>query len=181
MTRVWSAYQLAVFEDARSGEGHTVVEAVPGSGKTTTGTEMLRHIPSGLSVWMGAFNKEIADALIGRVPPGTRTSTFHSFAFGATTRALGRLKVDRDRMYHVLDDYFESRGIEVSGEWAGALCKAVSLAKSTLRVDRVGRGPSARHVRDRRAVQDQRGEHQATRSGSTSVSRPRSSSSSPRS
>ena len=132
MTRVWSAYQQAVFDDARSGEGHTVVEAVPGSGKTTTGTEMLRHIPSGLSVWMGAFNKEIADALLGRVPPGTRTSTFHSFAFGATTRALGRVKVDRDRMYHVLDTYFESRGLEVSGEWAGALCKAVSLAKGTL-------------------------------------------------
>jgi DNA helicase-2/ATP-dependent DNA helicase PcrA len=132
MSRVWSEYQLAVFEDARHGAGHTVVEAVPGSGKTTTGTEMLKYIPSGLSVWMGAFNKEIADALLGRVPPGTRTSTFHSFAFGAASRSLGRLKVDRDRMYHVLDDYFESRGIECSGEWAGALCKTVSLCKSTL-------------------------------------------------
>jgi len=56
----WSKYQSAVFENVANGAGHTVVNAVAGSGKTTTIEEAVKHVPAGKRTLFVAFNKGIA-------------------------------------------------------------------------------------------------------------------------
>jgi len=97
--RNWSPYQLAVFENVASGKGHTVVNAVAGSGKTTTIVEALGHIPAGHKTLFVAFNKAIADELGKRVTArGVEVSTLHSYGLKCITAALGRLRIDGHRV-----------------------------------------------------------------------------------
>src|SRR5271156_2833447 len=96
--RNWSPYQLAVFENVASGKGPTGVNAVAGSGKTTTIVEALGHIPAGHKTLFVAFNKAIADELGKRVTArGVEVSTLHSYGLKCITAALGRLRIDGHR------------------------------------------------------------------------------------
>lgn len=123
----WSSYQKAVFDDVANGEGHTVINAVAGSGKTTTIVEAMKHVPSGERTLFVAFNKAIAENLKRQAPPGVEVSTLHSYGLKTITRCLGRHKIDDkrvDRLARVLyGDFWELRR---------ALGKTVSLAKGTL-------------------------------------------------
>jgi DNA helicase II / ATP-dependent DNA helicase PcrA len=129
--RTWSTYQLAVFANVANGSGHTVVNAVAGSGKTTTIEEATNHIPRGLSTLFVAFNKSIATEL-GRRLQGrpVEVSTLHSYGLKCITAALGRLRIDG----HRVDDFCvalhgrDSKTFDLRRD----LAKAVSLAKGSL-------------------------------------------------
>lgn len=88
-----SSYQAAIFDRIENGRGHLVVEAVAGSGKTSTILAAAKLIAGdGLFV---AFNKSIAD-LLGQRLRGTTmdASTVHSHGFKAIRAAFGRVRVD---------------------------------------------------------------------------------------
>lgn len=55
-----------------------IIDAKPGSGKTTTGVAATRLIPAELSTIFVAFNKKIADELAMRLPIGIPAKTFHA-------------------------------------------------------------------------------------------------------
>jgi DNA helicase-2/ATP-dependent DNA helicase PcrA len=128
--REWSAYQQAIFRDVAEGVGHTVVVARAGSGKTSTIMKALTFVPPGLSAFMAAFNKSIADELRGRAPRSVYVSTLHSFGLKACVSAFGRLQVDSRRVDVFCD--------EIRGTAFGtvpikrSLAKCVSLAKGCL-------------------------------------------------
>lgn len=77
-TFVPSEFQRAIYEDVRSGTGHTIIEACAGSGKTTTLLAALAHVPKGCTVAFFAFARAIASTLSERAPKGVRVSTLHS-------------------------------------------------------------------------------------------------------
>src|SRR5262249_29639355 len=63
----WSQYQQAIFNAVRDSRESLLVEAVAGSGKTTTIVEAINYVPEGESVCFLAFNKSIATELGWRV------------------------------------------------------------------------------------------------------------------
>ena len=97
MERVWSKLQQDIFADVREGDGHTVVEARAGTGKTSTIVEALNHIPSGQRAMLVAFNRSIARELGERCPSNTRCQTLHSHGFGAVRKAFKGVTVDEDK------------------------------------------------------------------------------------
>jgi DNA helicase II / ATP-dependent DNA helicase PcrA len=127
--RTWSPYQLAVFANVASGTGHTVLNAVAGSGKTTTIEEATNYLPPGLRTLFVAFNKSIATELARRLH-GPEVSTLHSYGLRTITANLGRLKIDGRRV----DDFCvalhgrDSKTFDLRRD----LAKAVSLAKGAL-------------------------------------------------
>lgn len=60
---VHSKYQVAIFDYIKHGQGHLVVEASAGSGKTYTIVKSLEFIPSDKSILVTAFNKDIVNEL----------------------------------------------------------------------------------------------------------------------
>jgi hypothetical protein len=63
-TKNWSKYQTAIFSFIENlSAGNAVVEAVAGSGKSTTIVEGMNRIPKGKSAIFLAFNKAIAEEL----------------------------------------------------------------------------------------------------------------------
>lgn len=127
----WSPYQLAIFADVARGTGHTVVDAVAGSGKTSTIEAAVDHVPPGYSTLFVAFNKPIADELARRLAGKPVTvSTLHSYGLKTVTSGLGRLRIHKYRV----DDLIRAKYGDdpQSMPWRRNLAKAVSVAKGVL-------------------------------------------------
>lgn len=147
----WSKYQLAVFDDVASGNGHTVIKAVAGSGKTTTIVAALGHVRPGLKALFVAFNKSIAEELKKRAPHTVEVSTLHSYGLKTITRTLGRLRINNYRLRDIIREWRNNGKLEslkalaklapkadddeeLEGEWEllRDLEKVVSLGKGFL-------------------------------------------------
>ncbi len=95
--RSWSPFQDKIFDCFVDGSGNAVVEAVAGSGKTTTMIEGLRRWCEknrGKRAIFVAFNRGIADELARKVPAGVDAKTLHSACYGALKRFFGRIELD---------------------------------------------------------------------------------------
>jgi DNA helicase II / ATP-dependent DNA helicase PcrA len=96
-----SPQQEAVIDFVRNREGNAILEAVAGSGKTTTLIETCKYLRGPTA--FAAFNKAIADE-IGRkllavkAPRGIRAATFHSFGFQAWRKVAPRVRVEGKKM-----------------------------------------------------------------------------------
>lgn len=81
-----SPYQVAIWQWVEQGRGSLVVEAVAGSGKTTTIKQAARLL-AGDGLFL-AFNKSIALALGAEMPPAMKASTIHSHGYSAVLKGL---------------------------------------------------------------------------------------------
>lgn len=94
MSKTWSPLQTAIFnliEDPNG--GNAIIEAVAGSGKTTTIVEGVKRA-RGTTIFL-AFNKSIAEELKSR---GVNARTFHSLTYGAVTQHKGVRTVEADKL-----------------------------------------------------------------------------------
>jgi superfamily I DNA/RNA helicase len=117
---------FAAVEDPAA--GNLVIEALAGTGKSTTIEECVKRTDGDQSVLVCAFNASIAKELKPRMPADVEVSTIHSFGF----RALGasssvRLEVNK---FHVADMVQQVLGREYSSREArSAVVKLVGIAK----------------------------------------------------
>lgn len=123
----WSAAQRAVFEDVAGGDGHTVVMARAGSGKTTTIVQALERVPRG-DVMLVAFNKAIAAELGERAPAGVEVRTLHSYGLRAVRRAYGNVRVEQHKTRRSLEEL----GYQLLRDERQAVQRTVSLCKAML-------------------------------------------------
>jgi DNA helicase-2/ATP-dependent DNA helicase PcrA len=128
-----SKYQLGIFEWVNSNIGsgkHLVVEAVAGSGKTTTAIEMLKLIPSNKDVIFCAFNKHIQVELSNRLPSNAIAMTYHSLGLSICKDNFGKsLKVDADKTNGLLQSILDKYSY---GYLYPAIRRLSSLCKSSL-------------------------------------------------
>lgn len=126
-----SLYQQAIFDFIQDEAAqHAVVEAVAGSGKTTTLEKSLRFTPSNADVAFVAYNVHIKDELSKRAPSHVHVSTLHSLGFENAKRELGNeLTVNKYKLYDLFDT------LDTYGELdllKRPITKLVSLSKGCL-------------------------------------------------
>lgn len=97
MSRIWSPYQENIFAFAEDPSmGNAIVEAVAGSGKSTTIVECNRRIVrQGLTSVLLAFNKSIAEELKNQ---GVNAKTFHSATYGPVTKQRMINNVEQNKL-----------------------------------------------------------------------------------
>lgn len=132
--RVWSKYQVAIFDRilkaVKDGsELNLVVEAVAGSGKTSTGVRMLELLPTTLDILFCAFAKDIAKELATRAPKHVKVSTLHSLGFGVITRMVKNVQVDEHKVSRIVEGLLD---MFTHGYLLPTICQVVSLMKATL-------------------------------------------------
>lgn len=113
---MWSDYQKAVFDAVIKGDSSILVNAVAGSGKTTTLVESVNVVKNG-SVIVLAFAKKIADELKERIKaPGVKITTLHA-------NGLGILNAKKKRLVkqHKLLDVAQELELENSYAYARAV------------------------------------------------------------
>jgi len=125
----WSGYQRSIFRDVAAGEGHTVVLARAGSGKTTTILEALRHVPSGAGVLMAAFNKSIERELAKKAPPRVEVRTLHGYGLSLVRGACGKADIHETKVPMLIE---QKLGTGLSLQQRHTLQRGVELAKATL-------------------------------------------------
>jgi len=141
-TQNWSKYQSKIFafvEDASA--GNAVVEAVAGSGKSTTIVECMNRIPAGKTAIFLAFNKAIAEELKAR---GVNARTFHSLTYSPVTRARNARNIETAKLQLIIkeklsgNDAFLYGGVIFrivrSGRRAGLGCLVADTTQTWLEI-----------------------------------------------
>lgn len=98
--RVWSTYQEEIFRFVTFGKGNAIVEAVAGSGKSTTIVECVKRLPVATSSVLLAFNKAIAEELKAK---GVNAKTFHGLTYSAVTRFKNVRTVETNKLRMLVD------------------------------------------------------------------------------
>lgn len=135
-----SQFQQAIFDFISNGSGNGVVNAVAGSGKTTTIVEAVK-LCSG-AVLFCAFNKHIETELSRRLAKfRTTVKTIHSIGYATLAARIGRMRVDGDKLRHLTHMEGEQlwstlktadrEGYE-SSDMTDALRQAIHFVRATL-------------------------------------------------
>lgn len=129
-----SRYQGDIFAAVENPAfGHLLVEAVAGSGKTTTMVEALQKMQG--RVLFCAFNKHIADELTRKLRERGIThvvvSTIHSLGFSAVRRALGRVKLEERKLANLLYENLSDAEAD-NKEFVSAVLRLADLVRLTL-------------------------------------------------
>ncbi len=121
----WSTYQTAIFDAVKTGTSNLAINAVAGSGKTTTIVESAKLMQPGDRVVFLAFNKHIVTELQGRLPKTVDCMTIHSLGMKACGKGYqGKLKVDQYKMHDIIDDTI-SHEQSVPGQMHSVFAKMV--------------------------------------------------------
>lgn len=100
-----SEYQRAIYTAAQKSKRSLAVQAVAGSGKTTTLVTLFPYL-EGKIIFL-AFNKSIATELGEKMPPEVACKTCHSVGFGAWRKYVGfrtKVKVEAKKTWKILDE-----------------------------------------------------------------------------
>lgn len=131
----WSQKQLDIFEFVKNGKGNAVVEAVAGSGKTTTILKALNYTDEYASIAFVAFNKRIADELRDRAPSHVHVSTLHSLGLKNIKKTFPKTKIDKNKMWKLIDIYKRNqskKSKELLKASSSTILRLVSLLKFTM-------------------------------------------------
>lgn len=133
-TVVWSPYHSAIFAwvDAHAAApGGLIVEAVAGSGKTTTIVEAAKRIPAQHRAVFLAFNKSIATELGARLPKTVESKTLNSLGNSAVWKSLGKTQLNDKKTLDLVEAWSRSAGSpELSRDEQRFVAGLVAKAKS---------------------------------------------------
>lgn len=96
-----SPYQAAIYDWVRNGTGNLLINAVAGSGKTTTLVKAMEYMQG--RVLFLAFNRHIRDELVKRVPPGIQVKTLNAFGWEICRANVRDVKLDTFKDKNYLD------------------------------------------------------------------------------
>lgn len=124
----WSKYQLAIFDNIAKSPKHLGINALAGTGKTSTLVEGLKYTPRGKKVLMLAFNKDIVNELKVRVQkPYVDISTLHSLGFKAIKNLNPNVVIDDKKAFNIIQEIVGN-----DYDLIISMCRTVSMCKNTL-------------------------------------------------
>ena len=132
----FSKYQKDVFDFVENKTGNAAVNAVAGSGKSTTLIEVGKRSKSDNSLFI-AFNKHIVDEINKKLKgSGSRmkAKTAHSFGFGSISKAFpgAKVQINRFKYSNLINDYLEDkRLLKYDKHFKGALRQMCNLVRMT--------------------------------------------------
>ena len=122
---------FAWVEDPAPSHRAAILEAVAGSGKTSTLIQATRRIPSTERGIYVAFGKRVVDDIRGRLPAHIPASTMHSVGYRAVMAHFGKRidgKADTKKTYKLFDEF--TRRDPRLVEYGATVTKLVSKAKA---------------------------------------------------
>lgn len=122
---IWSPLQAAIFEEISHAETNILIQAVAGSGKTTTLIEALRYAP-GSALFM-AFNKSIAEDIRGKAPKGD-VKTLNALGHALWRANLPSAKIDFDKLKKIVSKIMPEGDYR---EWGYQVQRMVGMAKNS--------------------------------------------------
>lgn len=128
----WAPAQIAIFEEIVRRTNNILINAVAGSGKTTTIEAGVAFTSPNERIVFLAFNKAIADELARRVPSHVLAKTFHALGFAALRSSGWRGEVDGRKLRTILQEVLPDNalGKDADIDYGAECIKLISHAKS---------------------------------------------------
>ncbi len=129
-----SKYQQAIFDYIRYETGHLVVEAVAGSGKSTSLVEAAKLLPPTAKALFAAFNNHIAKELGEKLQAAgspMECRTVHSLGKSILDRTFKTQKIEGYKYGNLCRDYLQTRNI-VDRRIAQQMSKLVDAVRLTI-------------------------------------------------
>lgn len=135
-----SKYQKTVYTYITRGKGNAVIDAVAGSGKSTTIVNALKIIPSTKQILFLAFNASIVQELKIKIgnSPNVEVRTLHSLGMKAMIKAF-KSQVEENKYTAWLNSGIQSGFIrpcsnlgDRQGEWKSNILKLIDLGRVNL-------------------------------------------------
>ena len=104
MEKTWNEFQKEIFKFVEKGKGNAAINAVAGSGKTTTIVEAAKRIKCNKETLFIAFNKDIVRELSTRLPENVSAKTLHAHGLSAIKKCNKFVKVVSDRYYNSIKE-----------------------------------------------------------------------------
>ena len=124
---IWSEQQSAIFEFVEKDSRSLVIEAVAGSGKTSTIVESAKRLDPFTSAVFLAFNKRVADTLKSKLPAHVPALTLNALGHRAWKGFNGHyVEVDAYRVNALVREMSDDSNVE----FRSGVTKLVGLAKS---------------------------------------------------
>lgn len=132
-----STQQEKIWDYMVNGEGHAVVHALAGTGKTFTLLQGLCRMPRNLSMTYLAFNTDIKDEMLAKSPAFIQVKTFNAFGFAAINRSgvAKKIEVKADKYSSLFIEMFPptcDREEKRIGQNANRAKKLVELCQNYL-------------------------------------------------
>lgn len=129
-TLIPSPQQAAFFDWVENGSGNAVIEAVAGSGKTTTLLMGMGKTKG--SVALAAYNKAIATEISNRLKQqGTdsrvKVGTMHSFGLAALKAAYPKTRIEGDKLRTIADKVVNKRFYRTFAVNAASMAKQIGI------------------------------------------------------
>lgn len=126
-----SAYQQAIFDALHGAGGHIMVNAVAGSGKTSTCERAVRNISQVYSILFAAFGTDIAAEIRKRQVPAT-VMTYNAMGWGILRKEV-KCKLEEDKTQLILQyKTLDGKSTDLYYKYRHAVTRLVSLLKGTL-------------------------------------------------
>jgi ssDNA-binding Zn-finger/Zn-ribbon topoisomerase 1 len=128
----WSHLQIAIFNKIPklADSCHLVVEALAGTGKTTTIAQSTKLLPREKKIVVLAFNRHNIPSIKEKVPEWVKVCTYHSLAFAGCRKVWGGdIVVDEDKVDHIIENILNR---DVYKYLFGTIRQIVSLVKANL-------------------------------------------------
>src|ERR1700746_1139363 len=114
-----SKFQKAIYHEVKTTNNSIGINAVAGSGKTTTLMGCLDIIAPNLDVIMLAFNRTIRDELSKRAPERVTVNTLHGFGCKMIYMNLGsRISVSENKVFNLGCKLFDKWNIKTENKYS---------------------------------------------------------------
>lgn len=104
----WTEEQEEIFKEVSQGSSHLVIEALAGTGKSSTITHSAKCVSKNMSIAFAAFNKHIADYLKDKIPDNATAFTMNSFGYRIVREAFNS-KVNPYKLDDILKDLIDEK------------------------------------------------------------------------
>lgn len=127
-----SNFQKNIIDWVIDGDGNAVVNAVAGSGKSSTLEAVSQYFKYGSALFL-AFNKHVVNELSERLR-GVSVSTIHSLGMGALNYKFGRenVKLDSSKYRKKLREMIDVGGLDHLKKVQSGILKATDMSRLTL-------------------------------------------------
>ena len=119
----WSPLQNEIFRQTSVSSDNLLVQAVAGSGKTTTIAQACQYTTASRPIY-AAFNKAIAEQFAAKIPSHARSSTLNGLGHRIVQKAYRRATHDRWKLWNL------ARKQTQIPDWVSAIVSAVSFAQN---------------------------------------------------
>lgn len=132
----YSIFQKNIFKEIKSGNNNIIVNAVAGSGKTTTIRECLNIIPKDCDSIYLAFNNFIVDEMKSKVENSkTKITTIHSIGWASICRNYKNVKLVKNKSYKHIEFILNKNDIKeqkLRNQYIYKFSNLVDLARQNL-------------------------------------------------